>query len=225
MPKKRKSVRLKNPTTRRRTTAAKRKIRSVSRRMTTFNYKSALANAIPIQIGFFASKWAAKKWSTGGATETDPESWSMWDYVKGALGSVGAGMVANMVKPGWGQKVFEGGFHLMLFKALENEVIQKNEWAKGQFGEDYVPTEYLMSGYGEDDPLMFGGYGADDGDMWGLSEDGDPIPLDDRHRLPMITQDGYGAEELIQPGPLGQLEPVGHMGGFGEDPYITRYHQ
>jgi hypothetical protein len=202
MPKKRKKAR-KNPTKKRRRygAAVKKTARKAARRMTAgLNFKSAIKNMIPIQLGMFAAKWLAKRWSDG-ATEGDPGSWSMMDYVKGAGGAGVAALLLNMVKPGWGQKALEGGLNLMVYKAVQNELIAPNTWATEQFGEeDYIPDEYLMTGMG-------------DADGWGYAEDGTPIPLDDRHRMPVAGY-GYG-DSLVTPGPLGEggsLYPVGPMG-------------
>lgn len=170
------------------------------------------------QLGMFAAKWAAKRFDPD-ASETDPGSWNWSSYLKGSVGAVLGGMVANMLKPGSGQKALEGGLNLMIYKAIQNELISGSDWAAGQLGEDdedydegyflgedddYVPDEYLLTGTDEY-PLMFG-------------EDGELYPADDIHRLPEVEMDGYGQLEPV--GPLGQLEPVGPLGA---DPYSRAY--
>ena len=211
MPKKRKKAR-KNPAPKRRRRSAVRKTaKRAAKRMTAgLNFKTAIKNMIPIQIGMFSAKWLAKRFGDG-ASETDPASWGMWDYIKGAAGSGAAAMVINMIKPGWGQKVLEGGMNLMAYKAIQNELVAPNPWANEQFGEDedYIPDEYLMTGYS----------GADD--EWGYAQDGTPIPLDDRHRMPVA---GYG-DELAPPGRLGgdnSLYPLGPM-GESDDEFARAY--
>lgn len=222
MAKRKRKKRQSNPIRRRRSPARKT-VRRAARRMSAFNFHSALKNMVPIQIGMFSAKWAAKRFGEG-ASETDPESWNWASYLKGAAGAAAAGMLANMVKPGWGQKILEGGLNLMAYKAIQNELIAGNDWAVSQFGadeDDYVPTEYLLTGDDEDEYSPMFGAAEDDEGLWGLSEDGEPIPVDDAHRLPEVSYDGYGESALVEPGRLGStLEPVGPMGG---DPFREAY--
>lgn len=158
------------------------------------------------QIGMFAAKWASKRFGSA-ATETDPASWTWDSYLKGAVGAVGAGFLANMLKAGTGQKVLEGGLNFMVFKALQNEVIAGSTWASSQFGaSEYVPDEYLLTGQDED---------------WFMGADGNQYPTDEMYRLP---EAGYG--DVLQPvGPLGDaLQPVGPLGSV-QDQYRRAYNQ
>jgi len=211
MPRKRKRVTKKrirrNPAKRRRT---RRSPGGISGRMFgSLNFKSALGNMPATQLGMFAAKWCAKRWGDA-ASETDPGSWNWASYVKGALGAVGAGILVSMLKPSMGQKALEGGLNIMMYKVLQNELISTNDWATGQFGQDYTPDEYLLTG-GEGD--------------WFLGEDGNYYPSDERYRLPEAGYEGYGEPSLfgdtLQPvGPLGDtLEPVGPLG----DPYAETW--
>lgn len=169
------------------------------------NFKSAL-KTVPMQtIGMLAAKWLAKRFGDA-ATETDPTSWNYASYLKGAAGAAAAGFLANMVRPGSGQKVLEGGLSLMLYKLVQNELIPKSEWATGQFGQNgYEPGMIEQNSVGE--PYILG-------------EDNQWYPLngaDDDRLLPSV---GYGSE-LVTPGPLGfgdELVTPGPL-GFGADEY------
>lgn len=163
------------------------------------NLKGAISS-LPLHLaGMFSAKFAAKR--LGGeesaASETDPESWTTASYVKGAVGGVVAGIAANMLRRGTGQKVVEGAFAYTAFKLVENELVTKSEWAQTWFGQDdYVPDEFGPMVTGTDtEPYMYG-------------EDGNLMPADDRYRmLPEVM----GA--LQPPGPLGdELQRPGAMG-------------
>ena len=139
----------------------------------------------------FSAKWAAKRFSDEyPASEDDPESWNYASYLKGGAGCTVAAVLANMLRPGMGQKVLEGGINLMTFKLIENELIPQSDWATEQFGQGEVYTDE----YGTPYMLGQGGY----------------YPVDERHRLP---EEMLG-DSLEPVGPLGQavLEPVGPLG-------------
>lgn len=216
-PKRRTTAPRRNP---RRRSRAKRTVRRAGSALKAgfmgLNIKTALKNAAYTQIGMFAAKWAAKRFDPD-ATETDPTTWNWSSYVKGALGAVGAAILMNSVRRGQGQNVLEGGLSLMMYKAIQNELVPGSPWAVDQFGaedwtdigadESYVPTEYLLTG-DEDMPIAYD-------DM------GNPYPADDRHRLPEISEMAGGVLEPV--GPLGDvLEPVGPL-GFGADPFAEAY--
>lgn len=169
---------------------AKRKSRArraSSRVFGGLNFRKAIGDMPAIQIGMFAAKWASKRWGAS-ATETDPGSWTWDSYLKGAIGGIGAAMLANMMKRGSGQKVLEGAFNLMVYKAVQNELIPESTWATDQFGQedDYSPDEYLMTG--DED--------------WFLGQDGRMYPTDEAYRLPEASYSGYG----------GALQPVDSLG-------------
>ena len=179
------------------------------------NFKAALKNTPAIQIGMFASKWAAKRFSDEyDAVEDDPESWNYASYLKGGLGATVAALICQMIRPGMGQKVLEGGINLMMFKVIENELIPQSDWASEQFGQD---DQVVYDEQGTPYMLGQGGY----------------YPVDERHRLPE-----EGLEDAFEPiGPLGQaqLEPVGRLGkddpwaaaflgeGGAADPFVQAY--
>lgn len=184
---------------------AKRRKRSTVRRATSrifggLNFRKAIGDMPAIQLGMFAATWSAKRWGSS-ATQTDPDSWTWDSYLKGAIGSVGAAMLANMMKPGSGQKVLEGGLNMMTNKAIQNELIAGSTWAAEQFGEAYSPDEYLMTG----------------DENWFLGEDGRLYPTDEEYRLPEATYDGYG-NALTPVGPMGDtIQPVTSLGSVVEE--------
>jgi len=169
------------------------------------NVKTAL-KGIPLNaLGMFAAKWLAKKWGPA-ATETDPSSWNWSSYLKGAGGAAAAGFLANMVKPGSGQKVLEGGMALMLYKLIENEFIAgKPNW-EAQLGgvSERVPGSIETNSAGE--PFVLG----DDGEWYPLEG------ADDYDYLPV-------GNALVEPGPLGNaLVDPGPL-GFGEDAFARPF--
>lgn len=190
----------KNPTTRRivrRNPSPRKVVRRVSSAFGGLSFRKTLKDVPATQVGMFAAKWAAKRLGSD-ASETDPESWTAMSYVKGALGAVGAALLVNQLNRGAGQTVLDGGVNLMIFKALQNEVIAGSDWASAQFGQEYVPDEYAgLAGAGA--PLM-------------LAADGNEYPADDSHRF---------SDSLEPVGPLGDsLEPVGPLGA---DPYAAAF--
>lgn len=175
------------------------------------------------QIGMFAAKWAAKRLDPD-ATETDPTTWNYSSYVKGALGGVAAAMLMNTAKRGSGQTVLNGALNLMMYKALQNELIGKSDWAKEQFGaddDDYVPDEYLLTGQDDDiydDDVMLLGT---DQDPYMYAEDGSIVPATDEYRMQMPEVEMGGPLQPV--GPLGEdiLQPVGPLGAA--DPFTRAY--
>ena len=202
----------------------KRKIKSSAKSIAKrgfmgLSFKKAHGNVPATQIGMFAAKWAARRLVMGDsvnyATETDPGSWNYLSYLKAAFGGVGAGVLTNMLKPGAGQKVLEGALNYVVFKAIQNEIIYKSDWATAQFGaedEAYTPDEYLLTGADEN---------------WFLGPDGNTYPTDERYRLPSADYAGLG--KTLQPvGPLGDLVRVDQLGAFGsvaEDYRRAYFHQ
>lgn len=184
----------------------KRRARGLGRRaggaFMGLNFREALKNLTLFQLGMMAAKWSAKRFGPS-ATQIDPGSWNYGSYLKGALGGVAAGIGMNMIKPGSGQRVMEGALNLMAFQLLQNELIQKNEWATGQFGQD------------ESNQVVY----DDSGTPFLTTSAGEMLPLDERHReelpavaglsddLEPVSHLGLG-EALTRPGPLGQADPI-----------------
>lgn len=187
-----------NPSRRRRRNP-RRIVRRASSAVKGLNFKSALKN-IPVHtLGMLAAKWAAKKFGTA-ASETDPGSWNYASYLKGSAGAALAAFIANVVKPGTGQRVLEGGLSLMLYKLAQNELIAGNAFWAGQFGEAEYEYERVPGVVEE-------------------NEAGEPYILGEDYRW--YPLEGYGAEDsaLVAPGPLGyagELVAPGPL-GYGAD--------
>jgi len=191
-PVKRHRRRAHNPSRRR--AIARRVGRHVGRTIMGMNVKSALGGLPPTLIGMLAAKWACKRFpgETSVASETDPESWTWASYLKGAAGAFIAGFIAQNLRGGWGQKVFEGGLSLMAYKLVENELIPKSDWAMSQFGQDAAAVQYDANGT----PYLLG-------------QDGNYYPVDERHRLPEAMM----GDVLQTPGALGDvLQIPGRLG-------------
>ena len=180
--------------------AAKRIAR---RSITGLNFKTAAKNILPTQVGMFAAKYAAKRFPGfgGPATETDPNTWGYGTYIKGSIGATLAAMGVNLIKPGYGQKVLEGGLNLMVYELGQNEFVAKSAWGQAAFGQaDYFPEEYLMTGT-DDYPEVMG-------------RDGNFYPADERHRLPETQMGGGQFAPVDQFGDV--LQPVGPLGATGD---------
>jgi hypothetical protein len=205
--KKRRSPR-KNP-------ARSRARRSYSRARATFaglNIKGALKDVPATQLGMFATKWLAKRFGPA-ASEIDPESWDWSSYLKGGLGAVVAGYLAQMVKPGLGQKVMAGGLNLIIYKMLQNELVVQSEWAKAQFGAD-EDDEYYPDEYAGTDNYLPGDVETDaSGNTYLLGED------NQWYELPEESVSGVG--DVLEPvGPLGAYESgasLRSVGPLGDD--------
>lgn len=194
MPKKRKAARKparrKNPSRKRRKNPSR--ARRAGRRMTSgLSIRTALKDQVPIQIGMLASQWAAKRFGPE-ASELDPATWGVSSYVKGAAGAFAAGMIANLIRPGFGQKVLTGGLAHVTHKLVRNKLVESNPTLIAQFGEDEE-----------------GIYVDDDGTPYAASG-GEYLPLDEEHR--MLPSGSVMGDSIVEASPLGQLEPVGPLG-------------
>ena len=158
------------------------------------NFKQAIADQVPIQIGMFGAKWMEKRFGPA-ASDLDPASWNAFSYIKGALGGTILAVAINALKRGYGQKVLTGALAQVTNRLVRNELIQKSEWAQAQFGQD--DEEYL---YVDTDAAP---YAASISGM---------MPVDERHRLSDAS--------MMTPSALGDaLEPVGAMGFSDEEDY------
>ena len=153
--------------------------------------RTALKDQVPIQIGMLASQWAAKRFGPE-ASELDPATWGVSSYVKGAAGAFAAGMIANLIRPGLGQKVLTGGLAHITHKLVRNKLVESNPTLIAQFGEDEE-----------------GIYVDDDGTPYAASG-GEYLPLDEEHR--MLPSGSVMGDSIVEASPLGQLEPVGPLG-------------
>ena len=207
---------------------------------------NALRNTVPHVAGMMAAQWGAKKFSDGGGAN-DP-NWEFKNYLIGGASAFGAGMIAENIRKGSGQKVLEGGLALLAYKVLVNEVAPQNDWMMEQFGQD----EFEIMGQGDEYEAIFGAdpdeyeaifgandeytegdaYLADDGETYILGSDGRWYPVSESHR--QISQDEdveLLGGELEKPGRLGgELQRPGRLGydaaypsPRGEDPYLRAY--
>ena len=202
-PKRRRRIyRRKNPSSPKRSYAR----RAASRLTSGLSIKTALKDQVPIQIGMLASQWAAKRWGTD-ASELDPATWTWASYAKGAGGAFLAGMAANMIKPGLGQKVLTGGLAHIVHRIVRNEVIEKSEWGVQQFGA------------GEEGE---GIYVDENGTPYSASG-GDYLPLDEQHR--MLPSGSVMGDSIVPASQLGygQTEPVGPLGEGDFSRYARSY--
>lgn len=196
-------IRRRNPTRRRRV------VRRAGARaaFSGLNFKTALKN-IPLNtFGMFAAKWAAKRFGQA-ATETDPTSWNYASYLKGAAGAAAAGLLANMLRSGTGQRVLEGGMSLMLYKLVQNELIVNSPFWTGQLGaeeegEGYSPGDVETNSAGEpyilgDDLEWYPLTGADESGMYGAGGGA------------LVTPGPLG-DALLTPGPLGATTDIDNM--------------
>lgn len=202
MPKRRKSTKRrtyrKNPSRVRRT--ARRVARRTGMTFKGMNFSKALANLPYFQAGMFGAKYAAKLFG-GQAMEADPATWGYKQYIQGSLGAVAAGFIAQLLKPGSGQRVLEGGLNLMAYKMIQNELIAGNEWATGAFGAYYEgaePGSYLPGDVEQD-------------------ESGRSYLLGEDYQWRALPEDVSGMGALQEVGPLG--ETLTPPGALGADPY------
>ena len=178
----------------------------------------------------------------------DP-NWEFKNYLIGGASAFGAGMIAENIKRGTGQKVLEGGLALLAYKVLVNEVAPQNEWMAEQFGED----EFEMMGEGDDYEAIFGAgdeyeaifgeddeytegdaYLGDDGETYILGGDGRWYPVSERHRQISADSDvellggqletpGTLGGQLVRPGALGEMAVYPPEGRYANDPFMRAY--
>jgi hypothetical protein len=194
-----------NPSRRRRRRNPKRIVRRASSAVKGLNFKTALKNVPVHTLGMMAAKWAAKKFGTA-ASETDPGSWNYASYLKGSAGAALAAFIANVVKPGTGQRVLEGGLSLMLYKLAQNELIAGNAFWSGQLGEADYQYDRVPGAIEENEA----------GESYILGEDYQWYPLEGYGEV--YDRQGVGGE-LVEPGPLGYAGALVAPGplGYGAD--------
>ena len=168
------------------------------------NIRSALADQIPMQLGAFTAKFIAKRFGGPVASETDPATWDAMTYAKGYLTSVLAGAVGHQFKRGMGQKMMLGGVTVFTNKLIQNELVNRSEWARQQFGAE--------DEYDDEDEYMY----VDMDGSPGLYQGGEAYPLDESHRMAAGSELGSGS--LVPAGDMGDdLEPVTALGYYDED--------
>jgi hypothetical protein len=200
--------------------------RRIARRGGQFLGSSGIAGAaksmLPMLVGAIAAKIAQKKF--GDKTE-ETGNWTWKDYLTGAAGTLVAGLGTKYLfkaNPATSQKVLEGGFLILAFKLLTNELVPKSDTAKEWLGAEGGDDGIVLGG---DDEGSWAGmdvgdlYESQDGQTYVLGADGFWRPWDSSNRaLPPATAEGFG-ETLSPPGRLGgfgeTLSPPGRLGGIG----------
>ena len=182
----------------RRLTTAKRIVRktgsSAKSALGNLSFKTGFKNAVWLFAGMFAAQFGAKKF--GGENTANlgqPETWTAMSYVKGGISGTVFAVVANMLRPGSGQKVIEGSIAHLLFQLAQNYGVNASEWAKGQFGEVNPGLPELQMGPGGDMELLGYGYG-------------EAIPITDDYRMlgdEVVNRDQFG-DLQASAGRLGQ---------------------
>lgn len=182
------TYRRRNPANPRKKSTRRSYARAAGRRlMTGISIKQAFKDQIPIQFGMLAAKFMGKKLGGPAAEDLDPNSWNYISYAKMAAGALAAGLLANLIKPGTGQKAFTGGMSLVFHKVIRNELISQSTWAQQHFGED-------------DDMYI------DDGGTPYVEVGGRLVPASEDYRM---------AGTLVRPNQLGQLVAVNELGQLG----------
>lgn len=182
---------------------AKRAVGAARSLFSGISIKNAIKIQIPMQIGGLAARFASKRGGPA-ASDYDPATWNAYSYAKGFLGAVVAGVIAQQVARGSGQKVLDGGIYEITRRLLRNEVIQRSTWAQNAFGEDEGDFE-------EEEEGLY----LDESGVPYMEAMGGAMPLDERHRL---------MGDLQPVTELGQLEPVTSLGGADDfDSYSRAY--
>lgn len=237
--KKKRKSRKKNP-------VGKRTRRRAKQTFLGMDFGKTFSNLAPHLAGMLAANVLAKKFP-GLEGGTDRMDWTPGNYLGAGLGAILAGALAENIRRGWGQKVFQGGMDLVFYKLLINEIAYKNPTLESWFGQDEpIHPDYLGDGYGDfgelapPDELGFGqdpmdlpddteeDVGAialgDDGEEYVKGVDGYWRPVDESDRI--VSADMGFDDELSPPGPLGDAwswENIGEDGG-PDDPFARAYH-
>ena len=149
--------------------------------MSGLSVKSSVKNSIPMVAGMFLSKFVGKRFGGGGDT-LDADSWTARTFLQMGLGAVGAGVIGNFIKPGFGQKAMDGATAKLIFDILNYELVLKNETMRGLFGQD--DDDYDLQ-YEE---LPLEGWGVDDSYRYDLPE----LPEGMEGELEPVGRLGFG---------------------------------
>lgn len=171
------------------------------------NVTGALKSTIPLLLGALACKFAAKKFTDGGA---DDENWTWKNYAFGLLGGMVAAFGAQALfktRSGTTQKILEGAFLLTVYKIFVNEIATSNSTMDEWFGEDDALPDYDGLGAEDMGPSAFLPPGTSGvmGDIWQGDDqdfvqgpDGAWRPIDEGHREPMNVT-GLGDDDMLRP--------------------------
>ena len=201
--------------------------RAAGRAFSGLSFQTAMKNLAPFQIGMLAAKFAEKKGPGGLADDTDPLSWGYGSYLKGALAGVAAAAGANMIRPGWGQRVLEGALNQVVSRIIRNELIEKSASMFARTRKEIRVHHQLAPGVWTVE-VDRGQIEQVESEQMYVDTDGTPylqgagydyLPLDDQHRMLPDTP-GYYGDTLVRPGPLG--DTLVRPGPLGQDD-IRRY--
>jgi hypothetical protein len=190
---------------------------------------SNLLSAGKMGGGMLAAQFFAKKFAEGGGA--NDVNWTWKNYAFGVLGTFVAGLGADMVKRGSGQKFVQGGLAYLLVRAFVNELGPRSNFVETYFGQDGIENQGGMI-LGTDGNAYSPGdtYLGADGEVYLLGANGVWHPTSENYRDPALL--GYG-DDLAPVGPLGfgqDLEPVGPLGAslapvgpLGTDPWMQTF--
>jgi len=175
----------------------------------------AVARSIlPMLAGAVAAKIVAKKFGSG-ADEDKGGGWDWKDYLIGGLGVVGASLLSRTLmrsSPATSQKILEGGFLILAYKILTQEIAPMSPTVKGWLGE--ANETGAEAGYQVGDLAE----GAD-GEVYVLGQDYRWRPADSNNRAISAADDDddfapAGLEDVMQqPGRLGDvMQMPGRLG-------------
>jgi hypothetical protein len=184
---------------------ARRYARAAGGRMFSgLSFRGALKDVVSMELGVLAARFAKKRFGPD-ANDYDPATWTVWSDVKGVVGAVLGGMLANAIKPGMGQKVMTGGMLYITDRIVRNNLINKSDWAIAQFGAD-------------DEGIV-----VDEQGIPYAQTGGNILPLNEVHRY--LPQGSAMGDSLVSPSALGasRLVPVGRLGDEDYAAYSRRF--
>lgn len=162
--------------------------------------------------GMLAAQYAAKKWGGLGGGDHDRE-WTPRHYLMGGLGSLGAGLVAEMVRSGSGKKMFTGGLSLLGFNLVTKQLASRSDDVHAMF----AGTGQTFRG--DDGNIYRPGdtYMGEDGEVFIMGEGGGWSPMGYMGGVPTEADfQDLGRESLTPPGHLGAYDEFMGAG----DPYV-----
>lgn len=189
------------------------------RTLAGINIGAAFKATFPLLLGALAAKFAAKKFTEGGA---DDQNWTWKNYGFGLLGGFIAAVASSAIFKSRGntaQRVMEGAFLLIGYKIFINEIAAEHDTLESWFGEDedYYPQD-TQAGANEGDV-----YQARDGENYVMGSDGYWRPVSEAHRTPLVGDGGMGQEVMpVDPTMGSEVFPVDPTMG---DPVLDEFNK
>lgn len=178
---------------------------------------AALKNAIPATAGILCANVARKRW---GAAASNLSPWQGKDYLAAALGTMAGSMIAKglfKVSSHTADLINVGGLALILNHLIQDQIVTKSPTLQNWIGQE--PGEGSWTGEEPYGYLPGSTVTGEDGGTYVMGEDAQWRPVDESHRIGGT----YGADQLVNVGPLGDVtSPPGPL-GFGADPYKSAY--